>query len=104
MNALSIPTWVVHISSVLEWTLAIWYVHNLAILQRHIYWHWFALAMLPALISALCACTWHWFDNLPALEWLVTVQAATTLIGNITLAIASFYLLRYSQTDQHHQP
>jgi hypothetical protein len=104
MNALSVPTWVVHISSVLEWTLAIWYVHNLALVQRSIYWHWFSLAMLPALVSALCACTWHWFDNLPELEWLVTVQAATTLVGNITLAIASFYLLRHSHTDQHTQP
>jgi hypothetical protein len=104
MNALSIPTWVVHISSVLEWTLAIWYVHNLALLTRSIYWHWFALAMIPALISALCACTWHWFDNLTALEWLVTLQAATTLVGNTTLAIASFYLWRQSNSHQRSQP
>ena len=26
MNALSLPTWIIHVSSVLEWMAAIWFV------------------------------------------------------------------------------
>lgn len=92
MNALSLPTWMVHISSVIEWTVAIFLIHSYGAHQRG--WYWLSLGMLPALVSALCACTWHLFDNLPHLEWLVTIQAATTLIGNCTLAIAARHLYR----------
>jgi hypothetical protein len=95
MNALSLPTWIVHISSVLEWTVAILLIHNYGKQQRG--WHWFSLAMCPALMSALCACVWHLFDNAPHLEWLVTIQASTTLIGNCTLAIAARHLYLLSQ-------
>jgi hypothetical protein len=48
--------------------------------------------MFPALISAMCAVTWHFFENADALSWLVTVQAGLTLIGNITLAIAAYFI------------
>jgi hypothetical protein len=37
--------------------------------------------MLPALVGAMCAITWHWFDNDPALNWVVTAQASLTLLG-----------------------
>ena len=60
-------------------------------------WRWLALAMLPALTSALCACTWHVFDNAPGLHWLVTLQAALTLVGNCTLALAAWNLFRRRQ-------
>jgi hypothetical protein len=48
--------------------------------------------MFPALVSAMCACTWHFFDNASSLEWLVTVQAAMTLVGNVTMAIAAYFI------------
>ena len=41
--------------------------------------------MLPALISAMCACTWHFFYNSEDLLILVALQAFTTFIGNIFL-------------------
>jgi len=95
MHALSFPTWIIHISSVLEWAIAMWliwgYSKNYPLLANE--WKGLALGMLPALVSAMCACTWHFFDNSTHLEWLVTVQAATTLVGNCTLAIAGYYLL-----------
>jgi hypothetical protein len=52
--------------------------------------------MFPALVSAMCAVTWHFLDNADSLEWLVTVQAALTLIGNCTLAIAAYLIWRIS--------
>lgn len=96
MNVLSIPTWMIHISSVIEWIMAIWLIWVYGTLKQNSAWHWFALAMLPALISAMCACTWHLFDNLPELEWLVTIQAWMTLVGNITLCLAAWWLWKTS--------
>lgn len=97
MNALSVPTWIIHISSVLEWVAAIWFIWQFAEIKNHQAWRWLSLGMLPALISAMCACTWHFFDNLESLEWLVTLQAATTVIGNCTLCLAAWWIWRNSK-------
>lgn len=94
MHALSIPTWVIHISSVIEWIAAIWLIWLYADLKSNPAWRGLSLAMLPLLISAMCACTWHYFDNNPALEWLVIVQAAMTLVGNTTLCLAAWWIWR----------
>jgi hypothetical protein len=50
--------------------------------------------MLPALVSAMAACTWHLFDNPAALQGLVVFQAATTLLGNCCLALAALLIAR----------
>jgi hypothetical protein len=92
MHSLSLPTWVIHISSVIEWTLAIWLIWQYDKQNPDRGWRNLARAMFPALVSAMCACTWHFFDNADSLEWLVTVQAALTLIGNTTLAIAAYFI------------
>jgi len=98
MHALSLPTWIIHVSTVLEWAIAIWLIAQYGKQTQNSSWRWFALAMTPALVSAMCACTWHFFDNNPSLDWLVTLQAAMTLVGNTTLAIAAYNLGRtYNQ-------
>jgi hypothetical protein len=56
--------------------------------------------MLPALISAMAACTWHLFDNARELKGLVVFQATTTLIGNGTLALAAWNLARQPVVHQ----
>ena len=94
MHALSIPTWIIHISSVIEWTTAIWFVWIYGEVTGDRYWRGFACAMLPALVSAICACTWHFFDNSTSLEWLVTLQAFMTVVGNCTLCIAAWWIWR----------
>ncbi|MGD1851016.1 MAG: DUF2499 domain-containing protein [Cyanophyceae cyanobacterium] len=96
MHALSIPTWMVHISTVIEWITAIILVWKFADITGWGAWRLLSWGMLPALVSAMCACTWHLFDNLPTLEWLVTVQAGTTLLGNITLCGAAWWIFRQS--------
>lgn len=90
MNALSIPTWIIHVSSVIEWIVAIWLIWNYAEVTNDKHWKLLSYAMLPALISAMCACTWHFFDNDLSLEWLVTLQASMTVLGNITLCFAGW--------------
>ena len=57
-------------------------------------WRWLALAMLPALGSAMAACTWHLFDNPDDMRGLVVFQAALTTLGNAALALAAWNLLR----------
>jgi hypothetical protein len=100
MHVLSIPTWIIHASSVIEWVVAIWLIWSYGQATRDRAWWFFSLAMLPALISAMCACTWHFFDNATDLEWLVTLQAAMTLVGNITLMLASWWLWQTANDER----
>lgn len=104
MHALSIPTWIIHISSVIEWIAAIWLIWTYGEVSRNRAWWALSLAMLPALVSAMCACTWHFFDNPKSLEWLVTLQATMTLIGNFTLLAAAWWIWRSSQSADAEQP
>jgi len=94
MHALSLPTWWIHVASVLEWGLAMIAIQRWGQQRQERAWSWLALAMLPALVSAMAACTWHLFDNASELKGLVVFQAATTLIGNVTLALAAWNLAR----------
>jgi len=50
--------------------------------------------MVPNLIGAMCAITWHIYDNQNVLYGLVTLQGIFTFIGNSTLALASFTILK----------
>tara|TARA_Y100000589_G_C27178807_1_gene639854 strand:+ start:1349 stop:1519 length:171 start_codon:yes stop_codon:yes gene_type:complete len=53
--------------------------------------------MIPNLIGAMCAITWHIYDNPPELYGLVTLQGIFTTLGNTTLAIASIYVYMKSK-------
>ncbi|MFM7189732.1 MAG: DUF2499 domain-containing protein [Microcystaceae cyanobacterium] len=97
MNALSIPTWIIHVSSVIEWIAAIALVWRYGEITRDKSWRVLAWGMLPALVSAMAACTWHFFDNPMALSWLVTLQAATTVLGNCTLCLGGYWLWKNRQ-------
>ena len=102
MHALSIPTWIIHVSSVIEWIAAIWLIWEYGEITGNRSWWTLSLAMLPALVSAMCACTWHFFDNAEFLEWLVILQASMTLLGNFTLLIAAWWIWRASKsTDEN---
>lgn len=93
MHALSLPTWWIHVASVIEWMLAIVAVERYGRLRSEPGWRALALAMLPALVSAMAACLWHYHDNAPSLQWLVVLQAGTTLCGNAAMAWAAWRLL-----------
>ena len=87
MHALSLGTWWIHVASVIEWCVAIVLIQKRGLTGL-------AWAMLPAVISAMAACTWHLFDNSEVLRPLVTLQAALTLGGNVALAWAAWLLNR----------
>jgi hypothetical protein len=91
-NALSLPTWAVHTSSVFEWGLAIRLIWEYAGVSGNERWKGLAWGMLPCLGSAMCACTWHFFYNATELEFLVALQAFLTVVGNCTCWIAAYRL------------
>ena len=90
MHALSLGTWWIHWASVGEWLLAIVLIYQYKPDGRDRSTRRIAWAMLPALVSAMAACTWHLYDNAEQLRWLVTLQATFTLIGNVMLAWAAW--------------
>ena len=98
MHELSFGTWVIHISSVIEWIIAIFVIFQISKFDKYQSFFWLSLAMIPNLISAMCAITWHIYDNQIELYGLVTLQGIFTLIGNTTLALSSFYI--YEETKQ----
>ena len=99
MHALSLPTWMIHISSVLEWMAAMGFIWQFATVTQRLVWRWLAIAMMPSLVSAMAACTWHLFDNTPDLAWLVILQAAMTVVGNGTLCLAAWWIWRQSRVS-----
>ncbi len=94
MHALSLPTWWIDVASVLEWALAMLAIQAWGRERGEPEWDWLALAMTPALISAMAACTWHLFDNAAELKGLVVLQAACTAVGNTAMAGAAWNLVR----------
>lgn len=100
MHALSLGTWWIHIASVLEWISAIVLIERLSKLEGNSGLHALALALLPALISAMAACTWHFYDNSDQLRGLVILQAAMTLLGNGVMALAAWLLLWSEQKPE----
>ncbi len=99
MHELSFVTWFIHISSVIEWIFAIFIINKISKFERYNLYFWFSLAMIPNLIGAMCAITWHIYDNPEILNGLVTLQGIFTFIGNTTLAIATITI--YKKTESY---
>ncbi|XP_052208908.1 uncharacterized protein LOC127812532 [Diospyros lotus] len=96
-NALSLPTWAVHVSSVVEWVTAMALVWQYGEKCGYESWKGLSWGMVPLLGGALCACTWHFFYNSESLDVLVALQAALTVIGNATICFAAYRICRSSE-------
>jgi Protein of unknown function (DUF2499) len=90
INALSIPTWMIHFSSVYEYLFAMGLIWQYSIATKNESWKGLTWGMLPLHASGICACTYHFFYNNPELQFLVSTQAGLTLLGNITCMIAAY--------------
>ena len=99
MHELSFGTWLIHISSVTEWIFAIFLINKISKFEKYKPLFWLSLGMIPNLISAMCAITWHIYDNQETLYGLVTLQGISTLIGNSTLAISTIAI--YNLTNSY---
>ncbi|KAF5734857.1 hypothetical protein HS088_TW15G00352 [Tripterygium wilfordii] len=96
-NALSLPTWAIHVSSVAEWIAAMALVWQYGEKSEFESWKGLSWGMVPLLGGAFCACTWHFFYNSESLEVLVALQAALTVIGNATMCFAAFRIYKASE-------
>ena len=93
-NALSVPTWAVHVSSVTEWALAMRLISALADVSGNKNWRYVSVAMTPFLASGFCACTFHLFYNSPGVNALVPLQALLTLLGNCACGVAAWSVVK----------
>ena len=98
MHELSFGTWLIHISSVIEWIVAIFVIKKISTYEEYNLFFWLSLAMIPNLIGAMCAITWHIYDNQENLYGLVSLQGIFTLIGNSTLALAAIIIFQGKET------
>ncbi|KAJ1414902.1 hypothetical protein B484DRAFT_335101 [Ochromonadaceae sp. CCMP2298] len=96
-NALSIPTWMVHSSSLLEWLVAMKLIWEHAETSSNPRWKGMTWGMIPSHASGLCACTYHLFYNSPALYPLVSIQAGLTVLGNAAMATAAYRIYSYEK-------
>jgi hypothetical protein len=94
VNGLSIPTWVIHFSSVIEYIIAMDLVWKYSEVTNNEKWKGMTWGMLPLHASGVCACTYHFFYNPSSLQFLVSMQAGFTLLGNLTCAIAAFRIAK----------
>ena len=98
MHELSFGTWLIHIPSVLEWIFTIFVIYKISTYKEYNLFFLLSLAMVPNLIGAMCAITWHIYDNQEDLYGLVSLQGIFTLIGNSTLALAAIRIFRGKET------
>lgn len=92
VNALSVPTWIIHTSSLVEWLVAMGLAWRYADATSRPEWKGVTWGMLPLHTSGIIACTYHLFYNAEALSWCVALQAGMTCLGNTTLAWACLRL------------
>ncbi|UFP94848.1 DUF2499 domain-containing protein [Gloeobacter morelensis] len=104
MQALSLPTWIIHIASVVEWTLAIALIWRYGERTGERSFRALCWGMLPALVGAMAVLVWHYFDNRPDLAYLGQLQAAMTLLGNTTLAFAAYLIYRSARRGPQKAP
>ncbi|XP_039136913.1 ycf49-like protein [Dioscorea cayenensis subsp. rotundata] len=96
-NALSLPTWIIHISSVVEWITAMVLVWEYGEKSGFEAWKGLSWGMVPLLGGAMCACTWHFFYNSESLDILVALQGMLTVVGNLTMCIAAYRIFKSAQ-------
>ncbi|KAJ0082588.1 hypothetical protein Patl1_10707 [Pistacia atlantica] len=96
-NVLSLPTWAVHVSSVVEWITAMALVWQYGEKSGYEAWKVLSWGMVPLLGGAFCACTWHFIYNSESLEVLMALQAELMVIGNATMCYAAFRIYKSSE-------
>jgi len=99
-NALSIPTWAIHVSSLVEWLVAMGLVWQYADVCGNQKWKGLTWGMLPLHTSGICACTYHFFYNSDKVESLVALQAFLTCVGNFTLWWAAYRIFLSVQEEE----
>jgi len=92
IGLLSIPTWIIHLSSVFEWGLAMVFFYLVGRKLDNVWLRRMTLAMLPYMLSGFCALAYH----ISLDEWtlLETAQSYLTFAGSCCFALWAFLMLR----------
>jgi hypothetical protein len=91
-NALTVATWIIHISSLVEFLVAMGFCWRWADAVGNPAWKGLTWGLLPLHSSGITACTYHLFYN--RIPLLVPLQALLTCLGNTTAAYAAFRIAR----------
>ncbi|KAL7515679.1 hypothetical protein ACHAXN_013204 [Cyclotella atomus] len=96
-NALTITCWIIHITSLVEFLVAMGFCWRYAEITQNPKWKGVTWGLIPLHSSGITACTYHLFYN--SIPVLVPLQAALTCIGNITAMYAAYRLARSNGWD-----
>ncbi|MCW2277093.1 DUF2499 domain-containing protein [Heliophilum fasciatum] len=92
LGLLSLPTWIVHIGSIVEWGLAMVLFYRVGQKLNNRMLMLMPWAMVPYLISGFFAIWYHL--TLDTLQWLSDAQSYLTLMGSCAFGIWAFFLIR----------
>ncbi len=92
IGLLSVPTWLIHISSVVEWGVAMLLFWLVGRKLNNIWLRRMPLAMLPYMLSGWCALIYHM--SLDEWGWLNDIQAYLTFSGSCCFCIWAWLLLK----------
>jgi len=87
-NALTVATWIIHISSLVEFLVAMGFCWRWADIVDQPRWKGLTWGLLPLHTSGIVACTSHLFYN--SIPILVPLQAFLTCVGNTTAGYAAW--------------
>jgi hypothetical protein len=86
-NALTVATWIIHSSSLVEFLVAMGFAWRWADVVDNPKWKGLTWGLLPLHSSGIVACTYHLFYN--QIPVMVPLQAFLTCVGNTTAAYAA---------------
>jgi hypothetical protein len=86
-NALTVATWIIHSSSLVEFLVAMGFAWRWADVVDNPRWKGLTWGLLPLHSSGIVACTYHLFYN--QIPVMVPLQAFLTCVGNTTAAYAA---------------
>lgn len=87
-NALTIACWIIHVSSLVEFLVAMGFAWRWADICGNPKWKGLTWGLIPLHSSGITACTYHLFYN--RIPVLVPLQALLTCAGNTSAAYAAY--------------
>lgn len=87
-NALTVACWIIHVSSLVEFLVAMGYAWRWADVVGNPRWKGLTWGLLPLHTSGIIACTSHLFYN--QIPLLLPLQAFMTCVGNTSTAYAAY--------------
>lgn len=87
-NALTIACWIIHVTSLVEFLVAMGFCWRWADAVGNPRWKGLTWGLLPLHSSGITACTYHLFYN--SVPVLVPLQALLTCVGNTTAMCAAY--------------